>query len=994
MSPNTSAREVSNQALRDVETKYRSLFDNMINGFAYHKMVFDDRGEPVDYIFLDVNETFENLTGLNREKVINKKVTEVLPGIENEGMDWIATYGRVAISREALRFENYSEALKRWYSVSAYSPEKGYFATIFEDITDQKQREFLTKTINEIGRIINSTLNFEEIINRVVVEVCKTIGADSAAISLRNRDKWYVASAYGFHQEVVGAEMSDGEEPHAMLAIKTKKIVVITDALTDERVNREHMRRHGVRSVMVIPLVVKGEATGVLFVNRHTAPAEFSKAQIAFAEELGTSLALALENASLLEAERKGKERFQLLSETANRLLATGRPQETVNDLCRRVMVHLDCHAFFNYLVDEQRSCLHLNAYGGIPEETAKEIEWLDYGVAVCDCAARDACRIVAQDILNTPDPRTELVKSFGIKAYACHPLLSAGRVIGTLSFGTRTRTAFTEEDISLMKTVADQVAVAMEKKKLVEALGRSRDELEVRVKERTNELVKANELLERLFSSVDIAVAYMDRDFNFIRVNRAYAKADDREPEFYVGKNHFALFPNEENEKIFREVVDTGEPYSVYARPFEYAQHPERGVTYWDWNLQAVKEPDGRVGGAVLSLVNVTDRVRAQEAVRTERQRLNDVLETLPAYVVLLTPDYHATFANRVFKERFGEAHGRRCFEFLFDRNEPCESCETFNVLKTMAPHEWEWDGPDGRIYSVFDFPFTDTDGSTLILEMGIDVTERKQAETTLRDLNETLEERTGELEKANARLKSANRQLKELNKNLQDFAFIASHDLQEPLRKVRSFGDLLAANYDVSLDETSRDYISRMQTAAARMQNLLNSLLSYSHITTKAEPIRDTDLNKSVEEALFNLEIMIREKSARVEVANLPKVQADRVQMVQLFQNLIGNALKYHRDDEAPHVKVYVRSGKRGRTYDIQVEDNGIGFEEKYLDKIFLPFQRLHGRSSKYEGVGMGLAICKKIAERHGGEISAKSALGKGSTFIVTLPRDREKR
>jgi len=616
--------------------------------------------------------------------------------------------------------------------------EEGHFLGIRgsnRDITERKHIEILSQASNNINLIINSTLDFDEIMNRAVMEACRAIGAESAAVSLRKNDRWSVAYAHGFPQEIIGAEISDKEDPHAVLAVNTRQIVAINDAFTDGRVNREHVRKYNVRSVMVIPLVIKDEVIGVLFLNYHSAPTTFTKVQTDFAEKFAYSLALALENAALLRTEKKQKERFQLLSDTASQLLATDNPQGIVNELCRTVMTHLDCHAFFNYLVDDEKQRLHLNACAGIPEETAKEIEWLDYGVAVCGCAARDACRIVAEDIPNTPDLRAELVKSFGIKAYACHPLFSAGRVIGTLSFGTRAQTTFSEGELSLMKTVADQVAIAMEGARLIEALGRSRDELEMRVKERTAELARVNELLERVFSSVDISLAYMDRDFNFLRVNRAYAEADERGPDFYVGKNHFTLFPNEENERIFKKVVNTGEPYSVYAKPFEYAEHPERGVTYWDWNLQAVKEPDGSLGGVVLSLMNVTERVRAQEAVRAERQRFNEVLESLPAYVVLLTPDYHVSFANRSFRERFGESSGLRCFEYLFGRSEPCEVCETYSVLKTMAPHEWEWTGPDGRIYSVFDFPFIDTDGSTLILEMGIDITKRKRAEEALRD-------------------------------------------------------------------------------------------------------------------------------------------------------------------------------------------------------------------------------------------------------------------
>jgi PAS domain S-box-containing protein len=258
-----------------------------------------------------------------------------------------------------------------------------------------------------------------------------------------------------------------------------------------------------------------------------------------------------------------------------------------------------------------------------------------------------------------------------------------------------------------------------------------------------------------------------------------------------------------------------------------------------------------------------------------------------------------------------------------------------------------------------------------------------------------EELQKAYNDLEKTNAELGKYNRQLEALNKELQDFAFVASHDLQEPLRKVRTFGDMLVAKCGISLDEASRDYLRRMQTAAARMQNLLNSLLSYSRVTTKEEPIKETDLKKSVEAALSNLEITIKEKNARVGVGDLPTVRADTIQMIQLFQNLIGNALKFSREGEAPHVEIYAREVRdENGAYEICVEDNGIGFNERYLDKIFLPFQRLHGRSSNYEGVGMGLAICKKIVKRHGGEITATSKLGKGSTFIVKLPGERKVR
>ena len=205
------------------------------------------------------------------------------------------------------------------------------------------------------------------------------------------------------------------------------------------------------------------------------------------------------------EALRESEARFKLLSEISGRLLTSENPQEIVNELCRAVMVHLDCQACFHFLVDEESGRLHLNACTGIPEEEACKIEWLDYGMTVSGCVARDGVQIIADDILNVPDPRTELVRSCGIQAYACHPLIAGEQVLGTLSFGTRTRSHFSSQDLALMKTVADQVATAMERKRLLRELNKSREELEIRVRERTGELQMANLALQEQASLLDL---------------------------------------------------------------------------------------------------------------------------------------------------------------------------------------------------------------------------------------------------------------------------------------------------------------------------------------------------------------------------------------------------------------------------------------------------------------------------------------------------------
>ncbi|HEY9872530.1 MAG TPA: PAS domain S-box protein, partial [Candidatus Obscuribacterales bacterium] len=248
---------------------------------------------------------------------------------------------------------------------------------------------------------------------------------------------------------------------------------------------------------------------------------------------------------------------------------------------------------------------------------------------------------------------------------------------------------------------------------------------------------------------------------------------------------------------------------------------------------------------------------------------------------------------------------------------------------------------------------------------------------------------------------LEQETRQRQELmrsNEELQQFAYIASHDLQEPLRKIQAFGDRLKTKYKDVLTDQGCDYLERMQNAAQRMQVLINDLLALSRVTRKAQSFNPVNLAQQVQEVLFDLEVRIQQTGGRVEVGELPTLNAEPLQMRQLLQNLIGNSLKFHREEEPPVIKIYSQIIKTQEQQlpgispatdicQIFVEDNGIGFEEKYLDRIFNLFQRLHTRS-EYEGSGMGLAICRKIAEHHGGSITAKSTPGQGTTFIITLP------
>jgi PAS domain S-box-containing protein len=295
-------------------------------------------------------------------------------------------------------------------------------------------------------------------------------------------------------------------------------------------------------------------------------------------------------------------------------------------------------------------------------------------------------------------------------------------------------------------------------------------------------------------------------------------------------------------------------------------------------------------------------------------------------------------------------------------------------------------------------------------VVSFAMDLTERKRMENALRqavgsletqaeelrrtrdalkrsndELEERVQERTAALAITNDALREYARKLERLNRDLEDFSFVATHDLQEPLRKIRTFGDRLQSRCAEALDKDARDYLERMISSAGRMSDLIRSIRAYFTITAQGNPFRPTELGRIARDVVRSFESVIKETGARVEVGELPAIEADAVQMKEVLYNLISNSLKYRKEGERPVVKIH--SCVNGATCHVYVEDNGIGFDDALSEKIFQPFQRLHPQRA-YGGTGMGLAICRKIVELHGGNIIARSTPGEGSTFIVSLP------
>ncbi|TYO98902.1 PAS domain S-box-containing protein [Geothermobacter ehrlichii] len=382
----------------------------------------------------------------------------------------------------------------------------------------------------------------------------------------------------------------------------------------------------------------------------------------------------------------------------------------------------------------------------------------------------------------------------------------------------------------------------------------------------------------------------------------------------------------------------------------------------------------ESRVSGEVGQLIHSFNQmVESLGKTTVSRRLMKNIIDSMHESLLVVDPRGTVLRANSAAAMTFGmdsETLKGESVENLLGEAGGKLLTETCGDTRHVA-REIEVTTPSGESLPVL-FSCAPLPGQGFVL-VGQDISQQKKVEMELREFAHRLEES---------------------NRELEEFAYVASHDLQEPLRKISAFGDRLVSKYADRLDETGRDYLARMQNASVRMQTLISDLLSFSRVTTKARPFEVVDLNRVVGEVISDIEVRATELNATIEVGELPTIDAEPLQMRQLFQNLLGNALKFHRQGVAPEIRVAGEEFLRGyeRWCCLTVSDNGIGFEEKYLDRIFGVFQRLHGRSD-YEGSGIGLAICQKIVRRHAGTITASSRVGIGTTFIVELPVRQDK-
>ena len=516
-------------------------------------------------------------------------------------------------------------------------------------------------------------------------------------------------------------------------------------------------------------------------------------------------------------------------------------------------------------------------------------------------------------------------------------------------------------------------------------------NQLEKSVAERTDELKERHRFIETLFDSVEDLMAVFDKEGNYISVNKKVEEVYSKKREDIIGKNILDVFPSLRNSEMTDNLKKASSGQTVHSIAY---RSPVTGRYYENFYVPLRNEWQEIYGVLLIghdntAIMEAAEKLETANTKLTEAQRLAHIgnwewnivedkitwSDELYRIFGLVPREFEASFPNYLrYIHPDEREHVRTIVQDALINREP------FSFYHRVVR-------PDGTIRILHgrgEIHMNDDKQPISMAGTAQDVTELKQAENEVRKITDEL--------------MRYNKELEQTNKALESFTFVASHDLQEPVRKIRTFLNLITEKETANLSEKSKDYINRTVRAATQMQQLIHDLLLYSRTTSSAEHFKKTDLNIILRDVTIELKEMIEEKHASIEAGKLPELEVIPFQFHQFFINMISNSLKFSGADRKPqiHIKadiadsnsIELNNGGADKTYyRITITDNGIGFDARYDEKIFDLFQRLHSKH-KYSGTGIGLAICKKIIENHDGFITAHGEPDKGATFIIYLP------
>ncbi|MEZ4663994.1 MAG: PAS domain S-box protein [Caldilineaceae bacterium] len=665
--------------------------------------------------------------------------------------------------------------------------------------------------------------------------------------------------------------------------------------------------------------------------------------------------------------------RRQAIQETG---LLDSPPEAAFDRLTRMACRLLGAPVSLVSIVDEERQ--FFKSAQGLAEPWAT-LRQTPLSHSFCQHVVASAQPLIVADAREHPALCDNLaIPELNVVAYLGIPLRTPDDVvIGSLCAIDSEPRLWSDEDVATLSELADMVMT----------------EIAARHYHRAQEaLAQRAQLKRHMLNAVEQAVIAIDLTGTILFWNRFAETLYGWPAEEVLGQNITGMLSAPEMQAAGREIMERlrqGQSWSG-----EFIMQRRDGTQFPAYVMDApIQDAEGNLIGVVGVSFDITQRKASEEALRAQERLLRKLIDNLFTFVGLLTPEGILIEANRTALEAANlqpaDVMGRPFAQAYWWSYAPDVQRQLEDAIQQCAAGKSSRYDVKVRLaedrYIPIDFMlapvFSETGEVTHLVPSGLDISDRKALEQELRqfaaDLEERVDARTAELERS--------------NRELQEFAYVASHDLQEPLRKIIAFADRLRSRFGAGMEPDALDYMERMQNAAERMKVLINDLLTLSRVTTRGEPFVKVDLRQIAAEVLDDLETALEAVDGRVTIGDLPTVEADPSQMSRLLQNLISNSLKFRNEQAAPAISIWSEtdfdSECEKQRVRLLVQDNGVGFDEKYLDRIFQPFQRLHGRMD-YPGTGMGLAICRRIVERHQGEITARSAPNAGATFIITLP------
>jgi len=707
------------------------------------------------------------------------------------------------------------------------------------------------------------------------------------------------------------------------------------------------------------------------------------------------------ERKRLLGEMLSSNQRLDLLAETASSLLRSDSPQHIVDSLCHKVLAFLDCQSFFNYLVDTDKKRLHLNAYGGIAAEDAAKMEWLDYGVGLCGCAARDGRRLVVENLQETDDQYSALVRPFGITAYACHALVSRGQVLGTLSFCARDRNAFSEDELSLMQAVADQVAIALYRKQIEEKLKQSNADLEKRVAERTAELAAMVDTLQQeirerksterelLMSQQRYALAIDGSsggvwDMDLVTGEVFYSQRwkrmlgyEDAEIAPRMEEWESRLHPDD-----YREVLETRTAYLEGRIPdyeVKYRLLHKNGSYRWFRDRGAcLRDSAGKPYRMAGSYIDITERKMIKNALLESEKRYRELFEESKDTVFIVDTRGRLVDINPAGSELLGYAK-----EELLALN-LVHDLHVSRQARTEFRHKLV---PEGYVKDA-ELKLKRKDGGTVIVHVSASLMHDGRGRLTgYRGIAHDVTER-----------KRLEQRLLQSQK-MESIGLLAggvAHEFNNLLTAIIGFADELQESLD-GHDERSRSNIRTIRSAARQAAKFTRGLLSFSRQQVmNRRPVAVNDVINDTVKLLHKMFPKDIQFSLDLAV-EMPTVMADSGQLGQVLMNLAINAR-----DSMPgggQISITTRQAlldlesaraigleEPGDYLAISFSDNGTGMDAGTLERVFEPF---FTTKDVGKGTGLGLSIVYGIIKQHNGSILAESTPGKGTTFLIYLPR-----